>query len=458
MQTTLETTSGLERKLHITVPADELETQVEAKLKQTAGQVRIKGFRPGKVPLREVRRRFGDGIRQEVGSELMQSKFAEAIRQEEVSPAGMPQIENVTLESGKDLQFTAVFEVFPEITLADFGGINIERPVAEVTDADIDKMIETLRDQRKEFESVDRAAATGDKLNIDFEGFDGDEAFEGGKAEGAELELGAGQMIPGFEDGLLGVTKGQDTEFNVTFPDDYQAEHLAGKEVTFKVHVNDVTAAKLPEIDDEFFKQFGVEEGGLEAFRTEVRSNMEKELGSAVDNKVRTQVMDGLLEINEVDVPQSLLDQEIDRMRHDAIHQFGGHDKIDPSVLPAEMFSEQARRRVSLGLIVNAIVEQNEIKLDDERVKAKIEDMASSYEEPDQVVQYYYGNEDALSQVQNLVMEEQVVDRILAEAKVTEKNVPYDEAVKPAEQAAAGADEAAAEADEEAADDAEAKD
>ena len=442
MQVTLETTEGLQRKMHITVPSDELEQQVEAKIKQTAGQVRIKGFRPGKVPLREVRRRFGDGIRQEVGSELMQSKFAEAIREQDVSPAGMPTIEDVKLESGQDLEFTAVFEVFPEIQVADFGLIEVEKPVAEVTDADIDKMIETLRDQQIEYVPVERESQNDDKVKIDFEGFLDGEAFEGGKAEGADLTLGSGQMIPGFEDGIVGAKAGEDREIEVTFPEDYQAENLAGKLTTFKIHVQEVSEPRRPELDDEFFSKFGVEEGGMDAFRAEVKSNMEKELEAAVSNKVKTQVMDGLVEHNEIVLPQSLIDQEIDRMRHDAIHQFGGHDKIDPSVLPAEMFADQAQRRVKLGLIVNAIVEQQDLNIDDDRVREKIESMASSYEQPEQVVQYYYSNEQALSQVQNLVLEEQVVDHILAGAKVTENQVDYEVAVKPAEQAAEEAEAA----------------
>ncbi len=431
MQVTLETAEGLQRKMRITVPSEQVETQVEAKIKQTAGQVRIKGFRPGKVPLREVRRRFGDGIRQEVGSELMQSSFAEAIREQEVSPAGMPSIEDVKLESGQDLEFTAIFEVFPEVTVGDFSAIQVEKPVAEVADEDIDKMIETLREQRTEYQAVERAAQNDDRVKIDFEGFIDDEPFEGGKAEGADLVLGSGQMIPGFEDGLLGVSAGDDREVQVTFPEDYQAENLAGKDATFKMHVHEVAEPVKPELNEELFKQFGVEEGGLEAFRDEVRANMEKELETAISNSIRTQVMDELLRLNEVELPQSLIDQDIDQLRHEAIQQFGGHDNIDPSVLPSEMFVDKARRRVGLGLLVNAVVEQGDIKLDDAQVREKIEKMSSSYEEPEQVIQYYYGNERALGQIQNLVLEEQVVDTILAGASVTEKQMSYEEAIKP---------------------------
>lgn len=431
MQVTLETTSGLGRRMHITVPSEQLESEVEAKLKQAANQVRIKGFRPGKVPLREVRRRYAAGIRQEVGSELMQSSFAEAVQEQKVSPAGVPQIEDITIESGKDLEFTAVFEVLPEVVTGGFDGISIERPVAEVTDADLDKMIETLREQRVTYVEVDRASAEKDKVKVDFEGFIDGEAFEGGRAEGAEIVLGSGSMIPGFEEGLTGCSKGESKEISLTFPENYQATELAGKDAVFKVEVISVSEPVLPELDDDFFKEFGVPEGGMDAFRDEVKANMEKELTAAIKNKVRNQVMDGLIETTEVEVPHALVVQEVDALRRDAVRRLGGNDAIDPSVLPSEMFEAQAIRRVKLGLIVNAIVEQNEIQVDDERVKAMVEDMASSYEQPEQVVKYYYSNQQQLAQVQNVVLEEQVVDKVLEDAKVTDVPMSYDDAVKP---------------------------
>ena len=431
MQVTLETTSGLGRRMHITVPSEQLESEVEAKLKQAANQVRIRGFRPGKVPLREVRRRYAASIRQEVGSELMQSSFAEAVQEQKVSPAGVPQIEDITIESGKDLEFTAVFEVLPEVVTGSFEDISVERPVAEVTDADLDKMIETLREQRVTYVEVDRASAEKDKVNVDFEGFVDGEAFQGGKAEGADIVLGAGNMIPGFEEGLGGCSKGESKEISLTFPENYQATELAGKDAVFKITVNSVSEPVLPELDDDFFTEFGVPEGGMEAFREEVKANMEKELTAAIKNKVRNQVMDGLLETNEVEVPQALVRQEVDGLRRDAVRRLGGNDSIDPSVLPSEMFETQAIRRVKLGLIVNAIVEQKEIQVDDERVKAMIEDMASSYEQPEQVVKYYYSNQQQLAQVQNVILEEQVVDQVLESARVTDVAMSYDDAIKP---------------------------
>jgi trigger factor len=450
MQVSLETTSGLERRMHITVPSNEFEGQVEAKLKQTAGQVRLKGFRPGKVPMKEVNRRFGAGIRQEVSSEMMESSYREAIIKEEVSPAGSPQIEDIKIEQGQDLEFTAVFEVFPEIALADFSGIEVAKPEADVTEADIEKMIETLREQRKVFEAVDRAAQNDDKLNIDFEGFIDGEAFEGGKAEGSDLVIGSGSMIPGFEDGLIGAKTGEDTELNVTFPEDYQSSDLAGKDALFKVKVNSVLEAKLPELDESLFEQFGVTEGGLDAFKTEVTANMEKELKAAIATKVKNQVLDGLAETNDVLVPQALIDSEIDRMRREAVQQFGGQQQIDPSILPAEMFQDQASKRVVLGLLVNAIVEEKSLSADADLVKEKITEMASSYEEPEQVINYYYSNEEQLNQIQNLVLEEQVIDTVIAEAVVTTEAMGYEEAIKPVQPP-----EVEAEADESESDEAE---
>ena len=434
MQVTLETTSGLERRMRISVPASSLDEKVDAKLKEAAGQVKIKGFRPGKVPMREVKRRFETGIRQDVSSEAMQSSFAEAVQQESVTPAGAPQIQEVSnLEPGKDLEFTAIFEVFPVVALEDFSKIDIEKPVSSVKKADIDKMIETLRTQRSEFKEVDRACEDGDKVNIDFDGYIDGEAFEGGKAEGSDVVLGSGSMIPGFEEGIVGSKAGDEKDIKVNFPDEYQASELAGKEATFKIKVNSVLESELPELNADFYKNFGVQEGGVKAFRKEVSSNMEKELASAVKNKVKNQAMDGLLASNSIDLPKALIDQEINRLRHDAVKQFGGHDKIDPSMLPAEMFTSQAEKRVSLGLIVNAIVEQHEIKVDDEKVKAMIEDMASSYEEPEQVVNYYYSNEEQLNQVQNLVLEDMVIEAILEKANVSDVKLGYEEAIKPPE-------------------------
>ena len=430
MQVTVETTAGLERKMRVVVPSERVEVQVTEKIKQTAKQAKINGFRPGKVPLREVKRRFGPGIRQEVSSELIQSTYGEALQKEDINPAGMPKIEEVNIEEGKDLEYTAVFEVFPEIEVSGLENIEVERLSSSIEEADLEKMIDTLREQRLVYAETDRAAAEKDQVNLDFEGFLEDEPFEGGKAEGTDLVLGSGSMIPGFEDGLTGLKADEEKDLKLTFPENYQAENLAGQEVLFKIKVNKVSEPELPELNDEFFEQFDVKEGGAEAFRKEVTNNMKRELDSAIKAKVKDQVMDGLSDNNEVDLPQSLIDQEVNRMRQEAVQQFGGGAQFDPSMLPEEMFSEQAQKRVKIGLIVSAIVDKNSLEADAEKVRETIEEMASTYQEPEEVINYYYSNEQQLSQIQNMVLEGQIVDFVLESAKVTDKTVSYDEAVK----------------------------
>ena len=430
MQVTVETTAGLERKMHVVVPSERVEVQVTEKIKQTAKQARINGFRPGKVPLREVKRRFGAGIRQEVSSEMIQSTYGEALQKEAINPAGMPKIEEVNIEEGKDLEYTAVFEVFPEVEVSGLENIEVERLSSSIEEADLEKMIDTLREQRLVYAETDRAAAEKDQVNLDFEGFLEDEPFEGGKAEGTDLVLGSGSMIPGFEDGLAGLKADEEKDLKLTFPENYQAENLAGQEVLFKIKVNKVSEPELPELNDAFFEQFDVKEGGVEAFRKEVTNNMKRELDSAIKTKVKDQVMDGLSENNEVDLPQSLIDQEVNRMRQEAVQQFGGGAQFDPSMLPAEMFSEQAQKRVKIGLIVSSIVDKNNLVADAEAVRETIEEMAATYQEPEDVINYYYSNEQQLSQIQNMVLEGQIVDFVLESAKVIDKTVSYDEAVK----------------------------
>ena len=439
MQVTVETTAGLERKMRVVVPSDRVEDQVTEKIKQTAKQAKINGFRPGKVPLREVKRRFGAGIRQEVSSEVIQLTYGEALQKEAINPAGMPTIEEVNMEEGKDLEYTAVFEVFPEIEVGGLENIEIERLSSSIEEADLEKMIDTLREQRLVYAETDRAAAEKDQVNMDFEGFLDDEPFEGGKAEGTDLVIGSGSMIPGFEDGLLGLKADEEKDLKLTFPENYQAENLAGQEVLFKIRVNKVCEPELPELNDEFFEQFDVKEGGLEAFHKEVTNNMKRELDSAIKAKVRDQVMDGLSDNNDFDLPQALIDQEVNRMRQEAVQQFGGGTQFDPSMLPAEMFTEQAQKRVKIGLIVSTIVDKNSLEADAETVRETIEDMASTYQEPEEVINYYLNNEQQLSQIQNMVLEGQIVDFVLESAKVTDKSVSYGEAVKreaelPAEQ------------------------
>jgi trigger factor len=436
MQITVESVSALERKMHIVVPADEITPKVEDRIKQAASQARIKGFRPGKVPVREVRRRFGEGILQEVSSEVMQQSYSDAITQETLTPAGMPRIDDVVIESGKDLSFSATFEVMPDVTPGDVSSIVVTKPSASVTESDLNDMVDKLREQRKQYVEVERAAAMDDQVTIDFEGSKDGEVFEGGTGSDHKLVLGSGSMIPGFEEGIVGMAAGDEKSLELTFPEAYHAEALAGASVVFKVAVKTVAETMLPELNDDFFKLFNVDEGGEPAFRAEVQKNMEKELQSAIDNRVKGQVMDGLLEVTEVDVPKALIDDECGRMRQNMVQQFGGGQQFDENMLPKELFADEAEKRVRLGLIVNAVIEGESIEADADRVKSKIEDIASSYEQPEQLVNYYYSNEQALSQIQGLVLEEQVVERLLGKMAVETVEMSYQEAIQPPQQKA----------------------
>ncbi|AUF97170.1 trigger factor [Pseudomonas sp. 02C 26] len=431
MQVSVENTSALERRMTIAVPAERVETEVNKRLQQTARRAKVAGFRPGKVPMSVIRQRYEEAARQEAFGDLVQSSFYEAVVEQKLNPAGAPAVEPKSFEKGKDLEFVAIFEVFPEFSVAGFDSINVERLSAEVADADLDNMLEVLRKQNTRFETVERAAQIDDQVNIDFVGKVDGEEFAGGSAKGTQLVLGSGRMIPGFEDGLVGAKAGEERVVNVTFPEDYQNLDLAGKAAEFTITVNSVSAPQLPELNEEFFAQFGIKETTLEGFRTEVRKNMERELRQAIKTKVKNQVMDGLLAANPIEVPKALLENEVNRLRVQAVQQFGGN--IKPEQLPAELFEEQAKRRVVLGLIVAEVVKQFDLKPDEGKVREMIEEMASAYQEPEQVISWYYKNDQQLNEVRSVVLEEQVVDTVLQKATVTDKSVSYEEAVKPAQ-------------------------
>jgi trigger factor len=431
MQVSVENTSALERRMTIGVPAERIEAEVNKRLQQTARNAKIAGFRPGKVPMSVIRQRYEADARQEALGNVIQASFYEAVVEQKLNPAGAPAVEPKVFEKGKDLEYIATFEVFPEFAVAEFDGIAVERLSADVTDADLDNMLEILRKQNVRYEAVEREAATDDQVTIDFVGKVDGEAFAGGSATGTQLVLGSGRMIPGFEDGLAGAKAGEERVLNLTFPQDYQNLDLAGKAAEFTVTVTAVAAPTLPELNETFFNQFGIKETGIDGFRTEVRKNMERELRQAIKTKVKNQVMDGLVASNPIEVPKALLSNEVDRLRVQAVQQFGGN--IKPDQLPAELFEEQAKRRVVLGLIVAEVVKQHDLKPDDARVRELIQEMASAYQEPEQVVSWYYKNDQQLNEVRSVVLEEQVVDTVLQKASVTDKAVSYEEAVKPAE-------------------------
>ncbi|SDJ95348.1 trigger factor [Ferrimonas sediminum] len=427
MQVSFETLEGLERRLTITVEAAEFEPKVTEKMKAEAKRVRLDGFRPGKVPVSVFKKRYGAAIRQETMGELMQQKFFEAIVEQKLNPAGAPRFDVIASNEGEDLQFAALFEVYPEVELQGLSDIEIEKPVCDVTDADVDTMIETLRTQHATFEAAEREAADSDKVKLDFEGSIDGEAFEGGKSEGFELVLGSGRMIPGFEDGILGKKAGDEFSIDVTFPEEYHAENLKGKVAQFAIKLHSVDAQVLPELNDEFVAKFGIEEGGLDALKAEIRKNMERELSQALKAKVKEQALDGLLKANEIDVPKPLVEGEINVLRQQAMQRFGNQQAQNMPELPAELFTEQAERRVRVGLLLGEVIKQKELKVEDERVNALIASMASAYEDPQEVVEYYNNNQEMMQNMRNVALEEQAVDALMADAKVSDKEVNFQE-------------------------------
>ncbi|WP_404361948.1 trigger factor [Marinobacter sp.] len=432
MQVSVESTSNIERRMTIGVPAQEIDQAVEKRLQNTARTVKMNGFRPGKVPLSVVRRRFGEGVRQEVVSEVMRESYVKALEEKDIAPAGWPKFEPKSIEPGKDLEFVAIFEVMPEIELGDLSKIEVEKPATEITEKDVDTMIDSLRQQQATMKSVKRKSKKKDVVNIDFKGYVDGEVFEGGTAEGHKLTLGSGQMIPGFEEGIIGAKAGDELEIEVTFPEDYQNEELAGKPAKFEIRVNEVEEPVLPELDKDLFEKFGIQAEDEASFREEVRKNMERELKQAVANKVKNEVVDGLLATTELEVPQSLVDQEIDRLRQDAVQRFGG--QMDPQQLPAELFQEQAERRVKTGLLFQEMVKKNELKAPPEKVDEKIQEIASTYEEPEEVIAHFNSNPQQKAQIESAVLEDEVVDFVLEKARVTEKKMDYEEAVKSGQQ------------------------
>ena len=430
MQVSVETTQGLERRITITVPAENVETEVKKRLQQLSKTQRIDGFRAGKVPVSVINKRFGPAVRQEVAGEVMQRNYIEAIVSEKINPAGAPTFAPKSLEAGKDLEFSATFEVYPEVEVQGLDKITVEKPAVTVTDEDLANMLETLRKQHAAWADVDAAAGENDRVTVDFVGTIDGEVFEGGKAEDFPLELGQGRMIPGFEDNIVGKKAGEEVVADVTFPDDYHAENLKGKAAQFTITVKKVEAQELPELSEEFATKFGVTEGGVDALKEEVKKNMTRELDQAVKASVKDQAIKGLLANNEIEVPKALVDQEVDALRQQAAQRFGGDAQNMPE-LPAELFHEQAVTRVKTGLLLGEVIKANEIKVDDAKVEALIATVASAYEDPTEVVEYYKGNDQLMQQMRNVAMEEQAVEAILAKANVSDVEKAFDDIMNP---------------------------
>ena len=431
MQVSIETTGGLERRLKISVEAESFEEEITTKLKETSRRIRLPGFRPGKVPLKEVRRRFGPAVRAEVAQEIMQSSYMEAVNQEELSPAGAPELDIVNIDLGADLEFTATFEIFPSIELADLSTISVKQPVGEVQEEDLDKMILRLQEQRKEWKTLDQDSKSevGHRLTVDFVGKMDGEEFEGGSGQDVQIELGSGQMIEDLENGLVGLSLEESKTIPVKFPDDYQAENLKGNPAEFEVSVKNIEEPEVPELDAQFFKSFGVEDDSEEAFRNKIRENMENEIDQSSKGQVKKQVMDRLFELHDFPTPKALIDRECDVLRNQMMQQLQMPVKPETDPLPSELFKEEAEKRVRVGLVINEIVSAENLSADPDKVRERIELLAQPYDQPEQIINFYYSNEQQLQQVEMAVLEDTVIDHVLTQINVEKLGSNYDDVV-----------------------------
>lgn len=428
MQTNQETTNALERRIDITVAKEALEKEVQARLKHLGRTVKMPGFRPGKVPLKMIEQNYGGQARSEAIGAALEKAFAEKVQAEKLRVAGQPRIEPKAEAGEGAMAFTAVFEVYPEITLGDVSDKAIERPSLTVSDAEVDKTIDVLRKQRTEYETVERAAAADDRVVIDFTGRKDGEVFEGGQASDFPFVLGAGSMLKDFEDAVDGLKAGETKTFNMTFPEDYHAANLAGQTVEFEITVKEVGAAKLPEIDAEFAKSLGVADGDVAKMREEVKANLEREVARRIKTRIKEQAMDALLAANPIDVPKALVSREAEQLAENArrdMESRGMQTKDLP--VSADWFTEQAERRVKLGLVLAELVAAKDLYAKPEQVRALIEDFAQSYEDPKEVIDWYYSQPQRMAQAEALVIEENAVDWVLNNAKTEDKAVAFDE-------------------------------
>ena len=429
MQVSVEKTSELSRKMTVSVPEAVVQEKMAERLKSLARSVKIDGFRPGKVPQHVVKKMYGDRIRGEIASELIKATYYDALQDQDLKPAGHPYIEPVDETEG--FKYTAVFEVYPEITLEGIDQLEVVRPVAAVSDSDVENMIEKLRAQQQRWHIVDRPAQEHDRVTISFSGTSEGENFTDGRVEDFQVVCGSKKMIPGFEDNLVGLETGSNKTFTLTFPEDYDNKVLAGKVAQFAVDVIKVEEPLLPEIDEDFVKAYGIEDGSVESFREDVRNNMDRELEQALRSKLKSSVMDALYEKIQLTVPNTLVDMEVDSLMKPYIETAKRQKmKLEDLKLPRDVFEEQAKRRVALGLILGEIIQKNAIKLDSNKVRSTIEDLARSYERPDDVINWYYSDESRLTDVQQMVLEDQVIEWLVARAKVSDETVNFNDVME----------------------------
>ena len=422
MNVTVESTGALERRMRVELPIDPIQQQVDSRLKAVGRTAKIKGFRPGKVPPKIVKQRYGKRVREEVLGEVLQKSYSEAVMQEKLTPAGGPRIETED-EDGKTFAYVATFEIMPEVELRNLDKIKVEKPDVQINDEDLDDMVSKLRKQKATWQTVDRQSKEGDRVIVDFNGELDGEAFAGGQGTEIPVVLGEGQMLPDFEKGLKGIKAGDEKTIKVKFPKDYHAEDLAGKKADFSIKTHRVEEQVLPELDDEFAEMFNVTEGGLERFLNDVRENMEREAAQKVKNDIREQVMDALLANNPIDIPQSLQREEAHSLQHEAMQRMGVEDHA--MAPPIETFSEAAAKRVRLGLLLRRVIADNNLKADEALLRERVEEMCESYENSADMVEMYLGNPQVMQQIEPMVVEQLAIDWLLENGKVKNKKISF---------------------------------
>ncbi len=427
MQFTVQTTQGLERRIEVEVPRTRVAGEVDRRLRELSRTARVKGFRPGKVPLNVIKQQFGSQAQGDAISDLIRQGYSEAVAKEKLRPAGNPNIEPIQMDPAEDLKFAAIVEVMPEVSVKDVADIAIERPTFTISDADVDAMLESMRRQRATFTPVDRAAQKGDRVVVDFTGrIDGTE-FEGGKGTNMAVVIGAGRAIADFENALAGMRKGESKTAPVKFPDDYGAKELAGKQAEFDLSVTAVEEQVLPPLDDEFARAFGLGDGGVDTLRTEVRASMEREATEAVRKRLRDQVFDALNRENSVELPRAMVEDQIQQLQYDLLQRMGRQPQDATQLPPREPFVEPAERRVKLGFLIGELVRREKIEVDRARVLAKLEELASQYPNAAEVRRAYLQNQDAMRQIETAVIEEQAVEWVLGRARVSDSPTTFAE-------------------------------
>lgn len=433
MHSAVEKLAGLSRKLTVTVPKDKVESAYQSRIKDVAKTAKLKGFRPGKAPLTVIEKQYGLSIRYEVAGELMQSSFEAAVKEHDLRIAGQPQIQPKPVDKEAELQYEATFEVYPEIDIKDLKDVALDKTVANISDSDVEDMLTKIRRQYADWQDVTRASKSEDRVTLDFEGFIDGDAFEGGQANNFQLELGSNQMIPGFEDGIMGKKAGEEFDIKVTFPEQYPVADLAGKASVFKIKLHKVQEPKLPELDQALLEKIGFKGGDVQAFRTKIKENMQKELDQMIDEKFKAKLFDKLLEINSFDIPNALIELEVENLQNATLRQMAmqqGSKELPKVDLPKDPYIEQAKKRVMLGLLLGEVIKSHNLTVADAQVRAKVTQLVGDSEQAEQMAQWYYQNERLMSDLRASVLEELAIDKLMENAKINENSVSYEEFVK----------------------------